>query len=198
MLLSRCSPRAWQSTCTGRSKHGSTAVLTGLRHGVANAACAAQAASKSLRRRPGLGAVAGCRRAGGADSWRAGRREAVRHRIPGRGNAGRRPGEGTLSGPLGLSDLPPRAATLSGAADGALGFGRGTGWVTLGVPAPDRRDRLALRGRDRWQGRLDRWPAVGWGGQAGDPAVLCGAGTDCGQAGDKAKAEGGGRNTPSP
>ena len=38
-----------------------------------------------------------------------------------------------------LSDLnPPRSATLSGEAEGALGFGHGTGRLTLEAPAPDR------------------------------------------------------------
>ena len=38
-----------------------------------------------------------------------------------------------------LSDLdPPRSASLSGEADGALGFGRGCGHLTLESPAPDR------------------------------------------------------------
>ena len=50
------------------------------------------------------------------------------------------PVKGRYRARIGLSDLdPPRSATLSGAADGALGFGRGTGWVTLEGPAPDRR-----------------------------------------------------------
>ncbi len=49
------------------------------------------------------------------------------------------PVKGRYRARIGLSDLdPPRSATLSGEADGALGFGRGTGWVTLEVPAPDR------------------------------------------------------------
>lgn len=49
------------------------------------------------------------------------------------------PVKGRYRAEIGLSDLDsPRAATLTGSADGALGFGRGTGRITLREEAPDR------------------------------------------------------------
>ncbi|MBV8534217.1 MAG: molybdopterin-dependent oxidoreductase, partial [Alphaproteobacteria bacterium] len=49
------------------------------------------------------------------------------------------PVKGRYRAEMSLSELdPPRAVTLSGGADGALGFGRGTGRVTLREEAPDR------------------------------------------------------------
>ena len=49
------------------------------------------------------------------------------------------PVKGRYRAEVNLSDLvPPRSLTLTGGADGALGFGRGTGYVTLREEAPDR------------------------------------------------------------
>jgi 2-furoyl-CoA dehydrogenase large subunit len=49
------------------------------------------------------------------------------------------PVKGRYRAEISLSDLdPPRAVTLTGGADGALGFGRGTGHVTLREEAPGR------------------------------------------------------------
>ena len=49
------------------------------------------------------------------------------------------PVKGRYRAEISLSDLdPPRAVTLTGGADGALGFGRGCGRVTLREEEPDR------------------------------------------------------------
>lgn len=49
------------------------------------------------------------------------------------------PVKGRYRAEASLADLvPPRSLTLTGSADGALGFGRGTGYVTLREDGPDR------------------------------------------------------------
>src|SRR5258708_29004865 len=49
------------------------------------------------------------------------------------------PVKGRMRAKVELSNLqPPRSLTLTGSAEGALGFGRGTGTVTLTEEAPDR------------------------------------------------------------
>jgi 2-furoyl-CoA dehydrogenase large subunit len=49
------------------------------------------------------------------------------------------PVKGRYRAEITLSDLDPsKAVTLTGSAEGALGFGRGTGWVALREEAPDR------------------------------------------------------------
>ncbi len=72
------------------------------------------------------------------------------------------PVKGRYRAEVKLSDLdPPRAVTLGGAAEGALGFGSGEGRITLRSDRERRNDHpLRLRGGDRRQGGEHRRPAA--------------------------------------
>ena len=88
------------------------------------------------------------------------------------------PVKGRYRADVKLSDLdPPRAVTLGGAAEGALGFGSGEGRITL-VPIAERRhdDPLRLRGGDRRQGGEHRRPPARRRRARDHRSVLCGAG----------------------